>query len=340
LRVTLTPSTLRGSDLSGSPTSIDSPKIAEGLVHRPPSNLRVASGYPFESSPSVDLTAYRIPRLLRWSHDSPEEGLCPMEMVSFLEGLAHTDEPDCTCKVITAYVHRVNDMLGDDRQRLIPYLSRLVGTVSEEHQADRVEIVLRFTLSTLVPLAVDCKRYRRCAPALAAFNAARDLKTARRHLGTLSILIESNILDALMRALSNYFKARDRGAASCDAYWVGAVYHLSEALRQVIKQPKRFRLDNERIVQIALAGLDSLLSIGPSSGWSPGIVARLRQLEELAEVQARRTTQSSSAMTVPAVPIWKSAALRLRKLARNVCHAAAWSVRGLSRGPAHRAHCG
>lgn len=83
-------------------------------------------------------------RLSKGGHTSPETGMCAMEMVAWLEGLPHSDAPECTCPVIAAYVRELNDgMTNDDRQKLIPYLPRLVGTVSSEHEMERAEYLGR-----------------------------------------------------------------------------------------------------------------------------------------------------------------------------------------------------
>ena len=72
----------------------------------------------------------KLPPLVAGSHSGPEAGLCAMEMVAFMERLEHTDKPECTCKVLRGLTIVVNDILGDDdRQKLLPVLPELVGTV-------------------------------------------------------------------------------------------------------------------------------------------------------------------------------------------------------------------
>jgi hypothetical protein len=80
----------------------------------------------------------RLPPLKAGKHDDPSDGLCAMEMVAFLERLPHSDHPPCTCPIIGGFVRGLNDALDDDeRERLLPYLPRLVGTVSFKHSAAR-----------------------------------------------------------------------------------------------------------------------------------------------------------------------------------------------------------
>ena len=76
------------------------------------------------------ITENRMPRLVQGAHESPENGLCAMEMVAFMECLPHTDKPECTCPVLTGFTIATNDMLSDEeRQKLLPILPELVDTV-------------------------------------------------------------------------------------------------------------------------------------------------------------------------------------------------------------------
>jgi hypothetical protein len=69
--------------------------------------------------------------LRRGAHASADDGMCAMEMVAWLAGEAHTDEPLCACPVIAAFVRAVNDALPSDAARdrhLRPLVPRFVGT--------------------------------------------------------------------------------------------------------------------------------------------------------------------------------------------------------------------
>ena len=97
----------------------------------------------------------RLPPLKRGAHSSPEAGVCAMEMVAFLERLPHSDAPECTCPVIAAYVRGINDMLPDgERNRLLPYLPRLVGTVAPQHQQARAEYLTWQAVRVFAPMAL------------------------------------------------------------------------------------------------------------------------------------------------------------------------------------------
>ena len=84
--------------------------------------------------------SWKLPPLRKGNHSSPDEGLCAMEMVAFIERLPHSDRPKCVCPVIGEFVRGVNDLLDfDDRQALMPILWRLPGTVSVAHELARAE---------------------------------------------------------------------------------------------------------------------------------------------------------------------------------------------------------
>jgi hypothetical protein len=68
-------------------------------------------------------------RLEPGSHRSPDDGVCIVEFVSMLAGEPFSDRPRCVCDVIGAFLRAWNDRAGYvDRQRLIPYASRVIGT--------------------------------------------------------------------------------------------------------------------------------------------------------------------------------------------------------------------
>lgn len=70
-------------------------------------------------------------RLEPGSHVSPEQGVCIVELASILAKEKFSDEPDCVCEVIGAFLRSWNDRASYvDRQRLRPYAARIVGTCS------------------------------------------------------------------------------------------------------------------------------------------------------------------------------------------------------------------
>lgn len=123
-----------------------------------------------------EIKTLKLPPLKRGAHASPQDGVCAMEMVAFLERLPHSDAPECTCPVLAAFVRSVNDMLCDDeRQQLLPYLPRLVGTVAPEFKQARAEYLAWQAIHVFAPIALRAVRLNDHA---AALEAQTDLANA------------------------------------------------------------------------------------------------------------------------------------------------------------------
>jgi len=72
-----------------------------------------------------------LPAKLFSGAHSPDGEMCVMEAVAWVAGEAWTDTPECACPVITRFAQSINDSMGDEfRQRLLPYVPRLIGTRS------------------------------------------------------------------------------------------------------------------------------------------------------------------------------------------------------------------
>lgn len=100
-------------------------------------------------------------------HASTEEGICAMEVVAFLDGGPRNDHPRAACEIISGFVRHINDNMPDDiRQKLLPYLPRLIGTVSEEHEQERHEYFAWQTIRVFAPAALRAQGYKRFARVL------------------------------------------------------------------------------------------------------------------------------------------------------------------------------
>lgn len=70
--------------------------------------------------------------LQRGAHATRDDGMCAMEMVAWLAGEPHSDEPSCACPVLAAFVRACNDSMSDElrNRHLRPLVPRLVNTRS------------------------------------------------------------------------------------------------------------------------------------------------------------------------------------------------------------------
>jgi len=75
--------------------------------------------------------------LERGAHPTRSDGMCAMEMVSWLAGEPHSDEPQCTCPVMAAFVRACNDIMDDEQRNL--YLRPLVPLLINTRATPRVE---------------------------------------------------------------------------------------------------------------------------------------------------------------------------------------------------------
>jgi hypothetical protein len=71
-------------------------------------------------------------------HESWEKGACVMEAVAYVAGEPFSAYPECASPVIGAFLRSWNDDLDDEtRQRLKPYIPRLVGTKGTKRQEEK-----------------------------------------------------------------------------------------------------------------------------------------------------------------------------------------------------------
>ncbi len=79
-----------------------------------------------EKMTTLDLDSFQ---LSIGAHSSLEAGACVMELTAYMAGEQWSDHPACVSPVIGAFLRRWNDDLGyADRQRLKPYIARVIGT--------------------------------------------------------------------------------------------------------------------------------------------------------------------------------------------------------------------
>ena len=103
------------------------------------------SGLPSAEGQSLAALLPPTFKLARGSHNGPIEGMCIMELVSFMAGEPFSDKPDCADPVIATLLVHLNDSVpDDDRQRLLPFYSRVLGSRGTGADSDRrSQIVVR-----------------------------------------------------------------------------------------------------------------------------------------------------------------------------------------------------
>ena len=205
------------------------------------------------------------------SHKSAEEGVCAMEAVAWLEGLPHTDRPECTCPVIAAYVRGINDNMPD-RSLLIPYLPRLVGTVSLNHEHERAEYLAWQAIRVFAPATLRAFGLNRQAQNLEVFRG--DLSAAAAASRAAARAARAAVVARAADAA--YAAAYAAADAAADAAAVAAAAAAAAAAYAA------YAADDAAVWPMALAALDGVLAIGPqSSGFSAPVERRIEAYREL-----------------------------------------------------------
>lgn len=130
-------------------------------------------------------TVHQFP-LKSGSHPTPEHGMCAMEMVAWLAGEPHSDEPACACPVIGSVVRCFNDALPTDldRERLLrPLVPLLLNTKSTRAvESARASLVADCVARVIAPIMLQ-RQYRRTeADALLGMAPVRNRDGARHAL--------------------------------------------------------------------------------------------------------------------------------------------------------------
>lgn len=132
---------------------------------------------PLAVTPQPESLRARFP-LRRGRHASREGALCTMELVAWLAGEKHSDEPACACPVLGALVRTTNDLILDHatRERVLrPLAPRLVHSRGDDALGARrawiaADAVARF----LAPLLLDRLEERRAADELRSLPRIED----------------------------------------------------------------------------------------------------------------------------------------------------------------------
>lgn len=113
------------------------------------------------------------------SHMSFTEGACAMEWVSYIAGLGHTDAPECVSPVLQKFTIDLNDSWDDEqRQKLVPFLPRMVGTNGDGQDEARSYLALDWLIRTYTPAWLDLAGLVGDAQALRGLPRIVDLGTA------------------------------------------------------------------------------------------------------------------------------------------------------------------
>src|SRR5215207_8200100 len=113
------------------------------------------------------------------SHSSYEEGVCAMEYVAWLAGEDITAAPQCASQVLCVYTLNLNDRWNDDqRQKLKPFLPRMVGTAGDGQDEARSYLALDWLIRSFTPAWLDLAGLSDEAQSLRDLRQIADLASA------------------------------------------------------------------------------------------------------------------------------------------------------------------
>ena len=120
-------------------------------------------------------------RLSAGTHASPDDGACPMELVSWIAGEQWSDQPQCACPVIATFIRAWNDALheGTRTALLLPLVPRLVGTrANGEIELRRALMAADWMVRVNAPSWLRLAGLRFEAESLALFTEITSLENA------------------------------------------------------------------------------------------------------------------------------------------------------------------
>jgi len=125
--------------------------------------------------------------LRRGSHPDRGSGMCAMEMVAWLAGEPHSDEPSCACPVIAAVTRACNDAMDDEtRDRLLRPLVPLLVNTRGSFAIERVRglAVVDTLVRRLLPASLRSERRFDAAHRLAELPPIRTVLDVRHALAS------------------------------------------------------------------------------------------------------------------------------------------------------------
>ena len=166
---------------------------------------------------ALDLTTLT---LATGSHAASSGEMCLLEAAAFQAGEPWSDRPACVSTVLAIYGRNLNDVLPDTtRQRLIPFIPRLLNTAGDGLDEQRSYMALDWLARTYLPT------WLRLVPALAAqadlltaANKVVDLDTA----AAVGVLVREAASQAAAGRDATWATDRAVADAAADAAWGAA----------------------------------------------------------------------------------------------------------------------
>jgi hypothetical protein len=195
--------------------------------------------------------------LRRGNTDHPGNGACLYDAAKWISYAELGDDPPCACPVIRAYAITLNDMFSDDqRQRLKPFILRVIDNFDPASEPARVEYLIRCVVGKILPIALEAGEFTQQAALLR--RAAHD-----ETLDELRRLAEETVAAIAECGMTSHRVAIANAAATAAQVAAGGVPLLEGAIAwAAIAAAKAGDAEFQRVHDAAIDALDGVLRIG------------------------------------------------------------------------------
>jgi hypothetical protein len=141
-----------------------------------------------------------------------------MEWVAYLAGERHSDHPRCVCRALRQFTVRLNDSMPDDvRQKLRPYLARMIGSADDRLAPSRGWRMVDWVARDVVPLALEAAGHDQLADELRALRPVRHYPSAQQAADALQRVGAAPGLDPRVRNVVGVAASAARGRVPSQA---------------------------------------------------------------------------------------------------------------------------
>lgn len=235
------------------------------------------------------------------SHTCPLEGMCVMEMVSFLAGEKWSDRPACSSAVISKFAQIINDKTGQEgRDHLQLYIPKLLGTASPKHEKARCEYLVWQSIRVFTPIVLEvaelhihAERLRRYQGGFSSLvNICEDATTdAARATTTATAAARAAIASKHTNISATARRANIAALCASNIAWYAANDFLDESVNTVTRAAANATATvgshadaKNKLHQAFFETLDTLIDLGPSGEMEPAHVERIPKLHKVLEL--------------------------------------------------------
>jgi hypothetical protein len=211
--------------------------------------------------------------LRQGNSQSPRDGACTMDAVSWFAYGRLGDRPYCACPVLTAYVIRGQDAMPHaTRQLLKPFIFRLIGSRNKAAESKRVRSLVLAAVRVFVPIALDASGQHHVAARLRTLSDGASFAELAKAAGAAAAAAATAATAASAFAASAF--AADAAAAK-DAAAAAAAKDAASAAAAAAAAA------GDKVWPAYIDALDAALKLGKQGDFDLDLVpTRLREFAE------------------------------------------------------------